>query len=196
MDIWETNKLALFVAFVIPGFVSLKAYEALFLTTPKDSSSQLVDAVAYSSLNYAILFPAIYYINKSGISSAHPLLFAAFYFFILFVAPITWVWVLKAVRNSKWLQRWLPHPTERPWDYVFGSRNPYWVIVTLKDGKKLGGKFGYNSFASSGPSKEQVYFEETWELNPDGGFERPRETTAGTLIVSAEIESIEFFKWN
>lgn len=65
----------------------------------------------------------------------------------------------------------------------------------MKDGNRLGGKYGYNSFSSSGASKEQIYFEETWELNPEGGFERPRETTAGTLIVSSEIESIEFFHW-
>ena len=195
MDIWEANKLVLFVAFVIPGFVSLKAYEALFLTTPKDSSAQLIDAVAYSCLNYAILFPAIYYVEKSGISSTYPILFALFCFLVLFAAPILWVCALKTMRNFSWLQRWLPHPTERPWDYVFGKKEPYWVIVTLNDGKKFAGKYGYESFTSSGSSKQQIYFEETWELNKDCGFERPREDTAGTLIVSSEIESIELFHW-
>jgi hypothetical protein len=98
-------------------------------------------------------------------------------------------------RRSGLLQKWLPHPTEKAWDFVFGGRSPYWVVVTMKDGKRLGGKYGYNSFSSSGPSKEQLYFEETWVLNSDGGFERPKDTTAGTLIVSADIESIEFFHW-
>ena len=33
----------------------------------------------------------------------------------------------------------------------------------------------------------------TWELNADGSFDRPKDTTAGTLVVSSDIESIGFF---
>jgi Family of unknown function (DUF6338) len=195
MDIWEENKLVLFVAFVIPGFVSLKVYELLFLRTSKDTANQLIDAVAYSCLTYAILFPAIYYVNSSKIESTHPIWFGFFWFFVLFIAPVIWVCALLLIRRSSFLQRWLPHPTEHPWDYVFGNKKPYWVIITMKDGKRLGGKYGYNSFSSSGTSKEQIYFEETWELNADGGFERAKDTTGGTLVVSSDIESIEFFHW-
>lgn len=195
MDIWDTSKLVLFVAFVIPGFVSLKTYELLFLSTPKDTSSQLIDAVAYSCLNYAILFPVIYYVNAYEVGTTSPIVFALLCLIVLFVSPIVWVCSLRAVRCSNLLQRWLPHPTEKPWDYVFSKRDPYWVIVTMKDGKKLAGKYGYNSFSSSGTTKEQIYFEETWVLNADGGFDRPKETTAGTLIVSSDIDSIEFFHW-
>lgn len=195
MDIWDTSKLVLFVAFVIPGFVSLKTYELLFLSTPKDTSSQLIDAVAYSCLNYAILFPVIYYVNAYEVGTTSPIVFALLCLIVLFVSPIVWVCSLRAVRCSNLFQRWLPHPTEKPWDYVFSKRDPYWVIVTMKDGKKLGGKYGYNSFSSSGTTKEQIYFEETWVLNADGGFDRPKETTAGTLIVSSDIDSIEFFHW-
>ena len=196
MDIWDSDKLLLFVAFVIPGFVSLKAYEILFLASPKETAGQLVDAIAYSCFNYAVLFPAIYYIDQIDAKATHPILFALFCSLVLFLAPILWVIVLKVTRSSKWLQQWLPHPTERPWDYVFGAKNPYWVIVTLKDGKKIGGKYGFKSFSSCGPSREQLFIEETWVVNEDGGLERPRVSTAGTLIVGGEVESIEFFKWN
>lgn len=195
MDIWEANKLVLFVAFVIPGFVSLKTYELLFLRAPKDTASQLIDAVAYSCLNYAVLFPVVYYINLNKVESAHPIWFGLLCLIVLFIAPVLWVFVLRSIRHSSLLQRWLPHPTDRPWDYVFGNKKPYWIIITMKDGKRLGGKYGYNSFSSSGTSKEQIYLEETWVLNTDGGFERPKETTAGILVVSSEIESIELFHW-
>lgn len=195
MDIWETNKLALFVAFVIPGFVSLKSYELLFFTTAKDSANQLIDAIAYSCLNYAILFPVIYYVNLYKINTEHPIWFAFFCFLIFFCAPVIWVCILRFIRQSTFLQRWLPHPIERPWDFIFAQKIPYWIIITMKDGKRLGGKYGPNSFTSSSPSKEQIYIEETWELNEDGGFERAKNTSAGTLIVSSDIESIEFFHW-
>lgn len=55
MDIWELNKLILFIAFVVPGFVSLKVYELLLPRAPRDAPQQVVDAVAYSSINYAPL---------------------------------------------------------------------------------------------------------------------------------------------
>jgi hypothetical protein len=65
MDIFDSNKMLLFVAFFIPGFVSLKAYEVLFLSSPKETVSQLNDAITYSCLNYAILF-ASYLLCKFG----------------------------------------------------------------------------------------------------------------------------------
>jgi Family of unknown function (DUF6338) len=88
----------------------------------------------------------------------------------------------------------MPHPTEKPWDFVFIQRKPYWAIVTLKDGMKIAGRYDSASFASSAPAPEQLYLEETWVLNADGGFERPRKETAGILILSSEIVTVEFFK--
>ncbi|SOD41905.1 DUF6338 family protein [Nitrosovibrio sp. Nv4] len=195
MDIWDANKLVLFLVFVIPGFVSLKAYEILFLSPPKGTTDRIIDAIAYTCLNYAILFPLIYYINEAGIRESHPILFVMLWSCVLFVAPIIWVAILKFFRTSKCLQRWLPHPIERSWDYVFGERIPYWIIIVMKDGTKIAGKYGYKSFASSGSCKEQIYIEETWLLNADGGFERPKVDTAGTLLISHEIESVEFFHY-
>ena len=90
----------------------------------------------------------------------------------------------------------MPHPTKRPWDYVFAQRKPYWAIVTLKDGTKIAGRYDSCSFASSAPAGEQIYLEENWVINADGGFERPREDTAGILVLSSEIVSVEFFKLN
>jgi hypothetical protein len=76
---------------------------------------------------------------------------------------------------------------------VFGQRKRYWVIVTLKDGEKIAGRYDTKSFASSTPSPEQIYLEEAWNLNVDGGFERRREESAGILVISSEIRSVEFF---
>jgi hypothetical protein len=88
----------------------------------------------------------------------------------------------------------LPHPTQKPWDYVFGKRKPYWVIVTLKNGKRIGGRFDSSSFASSSPAIEQIYLEKSWILNNEGGFERQKTNTAGVLIMASDIMTIEFFK--
>ena len=57
VDIWMEDKLLLFILFVVPGFVSVKAYELLFPSEAIASKEKLVDAVAYSCVNYALLFP-------------------------------------------------------------------------------------------------------------------------------------------
>lgn len=193
MDIWDTNKSILFIAFVIPGFVSLKTYELLVPANMKDSDKRLIDAVAYSSVNYALLLLPIYAIETSDVRECYPKLYILFYMCVLLFAPIGWAFVLKGLRSTKFFQRSMPHPTAKPWDYVFAQRKPYWIIVTLKDGKQFAGRFDSKSFASSAPAVEQLYLEETWNLNIDGGFERPRNETAGILILSAEILTVEFF---
>jgi hypothetical protein len=193
MDILDINKLLLFIGFVIPGFISLKIYELLFPSVPKESAKQLIDAVAYSSINYALLLWPIYEIEIRQVRYSHPTLYIVFYVFVLFIAPIIWACLLKWLRTTQYFQRILPHPTAKPWDYVFGQRKPYWIIVTFKDGKQIAGKYDSSSFASSAPAPEQLYLEETWILNKDGGFERTKENSAGTLILAPDIEKIEFF---
>ena len=194
MDIWDADKLGLFVAFVVPGFVSLKVYQVLEPTSQKDAKEQLIDAVAYSSINYALLLWPIWYAEWSTLKSSHPKLYVAFYVFVVLVAPIVWALIWRTVRTTRALQKVLPHPTERPWDYVFRQRKPYWIVVTFKDGKRVGGRYDTNSFASSSPSTEQLYLQEAWEINSDGGLERPHNATAGLMILGAEIATVEFFR--
>jgi hypothetical protein len=194
VDIWDTDKVVLFVEFVIPGFVSLKTYQLLTPSSSKESDKLLIDAVAYSCINYAILLWPIWYVREQKISASHPYVFAAFVLFALLVAPILWVVIVRWVRGRRWLQKFIPHPAERAWDYVFGRRRRNWIVVTFKDGKRVGGRYDTDSFSTSAPCEAQIYFEEAWFLNDDGGFERPREGSDGLLVVSSEISTIEFFR--
>lgn len=193
MDIWSVDKLLLFIAFVVPGFVSLKAYEMLSLAAPKDASKQLVDAVAYSSFNYALLLWPIYEVETHGVRDTHPTWYILFYVLVLLIAPLAWACGLWKLRVTQFFQRTLPHPTGKPWDYVFKRREPYWVIVTLKDGKQIAGRYDSKSFASSAPEVEQLYLEQAWKLSAEGGFERPRDQSAGILVLSSDIASVELF---
>lgn len=193
MELLDANKLVLFVVFVVPGFVSLKTYQLLFQTAPRDASTQIVDAVAYSCLNYALLAWPILSVEESNAKNSSPQLYFAFYFFVLFVAPVALVCVLMGLRSTNFFQKTLPHPIGKPWDYVFGKRKPYWVIVTLKGQKKIAGRYDSESFTSSYPFPEQIYLQEAWEMNADGGFERPRHDSAGIMVLATEIESVELF---
>jgi hypothetical protein len=191
LNIWEENKLILFITFVVPGFIAIKAYELLSPSRYTDSSKQIVDAVSYSCIVYIILLWPIYLVEKSTIRSTQPHLYLLFYTGAMFVFPLILVIGWKYLRQLEIIQKFVPHPTQKPWDFVFGQRNTYWVIVTLKNGEKIGGMFGLNSFASSAPAKEQIYLEEHWVLNEDGGFDRRAEQSSGIIILSSEILSVE-----
>ncbi|APC14520.1 hypothetical protein BLL42_01760 [Pseudomonas frederiksbergensis] len=193
MDIWNVDKLVFFIAFVVPGFISLKTYALLQPTQIKDTSQQLVDAVAYSSINYALLMGPIYAIEHIDLRSTHPTLYVLFYVVVLLLAPIGWAWAFLWLRKTQLLQRSIAHPTGKPWDFVFSQRTPYWVIVTLNDGRLVAGLYDSKSFASSSPAPEQIYLQETWVLNDNGGFERSRTDSAGIIILAKEIATLELF---
>jgi hypothetical protein len=193
MDIWDANKLILFIAFVVPGFVGLKAYELLAPRATKDVAQQLIDAIAYSCINYALLLWPIYHVELTNLRATSQSVYVAFYVFVLLVAPVVWACLLRWARSTQFIQSTLPHPTGKPWDYVFGQRKRYWVVVTLKDGKRIGGRYDSRSFASSAPCPEQLFLEEAWNINEDGGFDRARTNSAGILILSADMMTVEFF---
>ncbi|MGY0564501.1 MAG: DUF6338 family protein [Paraglaciecola chathamensis] len=191
MNVWEIDKLVLFLAFVIPGFISIKAYQLAFPGTERATSAQLIDAIAYSSINYALLIFPIITIESGNLQESCKSLYFLFYIFVFFIAPIIWVLIWKYLRTRDFFQRNAPHPTAKPWDYVFAQRNPYWVKVTLKDGTIIAGRYADKSFASSSPAPEQIYLEETWILNDKGSFERAKNDTAGVIVLSDEISHIE-----
>ena len=191
MNIWEESKLLLFIAFVVPGFIAIKAYELLSPAKYTDSSKQIVDAVSYSCLNYVLFLWPIYLVETCKIHSTHPHLYILFYVGVLFVAPIALVFSWRRLRELKCIQKFVPHPTQKAWDFVFSKRRTYWIVITLKNGEKVAGMYGPNSFASSAPAEEQIYLEEKWLLNEKGGFDRPVKQTSG-IIISSEILSVEF----
>ncbi len=127
MDIWEADKIILFIAFVIPGFICLKTYDAISLAPTRDSSQQLIDVVAYSCINYALLAFPILSIENIGLSDSSPKLYYLFWALFLLVVPMALAFVMWKLRTSKFFQKCLPHPVGKPWDYVFSKQIPYWT---------------------------------------------------------------------
>lgn len=194
MDILEKGKLLLFVLFIMPGFISMKIYSLFHSSADRDTSKLLIDAVSYSCINYAFLIVPIYAVETNNIYSTYPFLYYLFFFFVLIVLPVVLPILLLVIRNCQYIRKYLPHPTGRPWDYFFSKNQCCWVLVTLKSGKKYGGLYGYASFASGSPEPEQIYLEQHWALNEDGDFDHKYQDTLGVVILTSEIESVEFIK--
>ena len=194
MNIWEIDKLQIFIMFVIPGFITLKTYELLYPSQIKDSSKQIIDAVTYSCINYALLYWLIVQVETSELKTVHSGLYTAFYMFVLLIFPIIIAFLWKMLRESEYFQKRIHHPTQMPWDYFFAKKECCWVKITLKNGDVIGGYYGTKSFASNAPATEQVYLEQKWVLSDKGAFEREVKNTFGVIILTSEISHIEFRK--
>jgi hypothetical protein len=194
MDVWSIDRLGLFIAFVIPGFITMKTYGLLAATGHRDTSQQLIDAVAYSCINYAILAFPILALESSSAKVNEPYWYFGSWAAFLLVVPVALACAFWKLRATNFLQKILPHPVGKPWDYFFAQRRQLWVVVTLKDGRKVGGLFGSKSFASSHPYTPELYLEDAWLVNAEDGLERIRTATAGILIAGSEISTVEFFK--
>ncbi len=186
--------LALFLIFFIPGFISLKVYDLLVPGERRDFSKSLFDAVAYSSLNFVALLWLIG-IVRSG--SLPPWLWYATMFVLLIGMPAAWPVLFLRMRRQPWIARRIASPYARVWDDFFANRTPYWVIIHLKDQRRIGGLYRGKSFASHSPAPPEIYLEEVWMLDENGGFTDSRvDSTAGVLIMGTEILALEFFRYN
>ncbi|WP_186128941.1 DUF6338 family protein [Burkholderia gladioli] len=192
MDITSPDKLFLAVLFVIPGFVAMKTYAILSSGPRLDASKAVIDALAFSCCNYALFALPIYGMHQAAWSTKHPIGYAIAWGGILLIGPVLWATSVFALRRTKWVAQWLPHPVDRAWDYVFAKREPTYLIITLTSGKRIGATYGPESFASSYPADPEIYVEETWDVDEAEGFVRRHFNTRGLLIAGSAIESIEF----
>lgn len=194
MNIWEIDKLVLFLIFLIPGFISIKVYDLMVPGEQKDFAGRLLEAIGYSAINFAILSWLIIIIHSSNFYFEHTFWYSVILVFILFIFPTMLPIVYKQLISWKPLSKYIIHPLPKPWDYVFGKGEAYWVIVHLKDGRMIGGVYDENSFASSYPVEEQIYLEEVWKLSKDGIFLEQIKRSSGIIIMRDEILSVELFK--
>jgi len=193
MDIWEINKLALFLLFFIPGFISIKVYDLFIASERRDFSKSLFEVMGYSAINFAALSWLIALIHSDNYYSAHKVIYFLFLLIIIFIAPIIWPFIFLKLSSWPPISKRIVHPIRKPWDYVFGKKQSYWVIVHLLNGKKIGGTYDKNSFTSSYPADEQIYLEQVWHLDNKGAFLKPVERSSGIIILGKEISSVELF---
>ena len=194
MEFLDESKLWLFVFLFLPGFVSVKVNGLLIASERYDFSKNLLEIVGYSLLNL-IVFSWLIMLNISK----GWLFYNSFWFylslFLVFIAgPVLWPVLFDLLLKKSILKRYLLSGTKTAWDSVFCRKDSFYVIIYLKDGRKIGGKYGMNSYASAYPMPERIFLEEVYLLNDDGGFSEAVQNTAGVLIVSDEIDLIQLFK--
>ena len=193
MDIFESNKIILFIVFFVPGFISMKVYHLLIACEKTNFSEAISEAIGFSSINFALLSWLIILVNKNNFYNTHFYIYMTSWIFILFIGPILWTIIYVYIAKSKKIRKYIMSPIKNPWDYFFEQKKSCWIIVNLKNGEKIGGVYSDNSFSSAYPHKEQIYLEELWEIDSDGNFLKQKNRTTGIIVLGDDIKSIEFY---
>lgn len=178
----------LFIALVLPGLISLRIYSLIHPSDSKPLKDNLLEAIAYSVINAALLWWAI--LMLIGTSSAW--LQYGLVVLIFFVAPAVWPFVLdQALSRLEGLGVILRRP-QTAWDDFFLRRQQCWIIVHLKDGRRIGGYYGDASYATLYPRSGHLYLEELWELDQETGkFEEKIPESGGLILRPDDYHLIE-----
>lgn len=195
MDFFDESKLLLFVVFMMPGFICMKVYSLLYPMQIRDFNQNILDSITYSCVIYGFNSVFILLVEYLKQSYSFPILYSIFYFYIIFISPVALAYIWVRFRESEWLRELnIAHPDNSPWDFVFKTRTACWVIITLNDSTKIYGKYGSGSFVSSYPHEPQIYLNECWHPNEKGGFKEKHKASAGIIILSKDIRSVELFE--
>lgn len=194
MNPFDSETLRLIIIFFVPGFISLKVYDLFVPGEKRDFSKDMFEAISYSCVNFAILFWLISTIHTVGFQADHPVSYYLAAIFVLFVAPIFWPIAFLKIISIRFIRKRIIDPFLKPWDKLFSQKKPYWVIVHLSGGRKIGGKYARRSYTSTYPAEEQIYLEEVWKIDQrTGRFISPIPQTQGLLISSKNYVFIELF---
>ena len=191
VDIFETVGMMDFVILIMPGFISIKVWNLIIPSESRALKDSFIDALAYSLLNFALLFWLMLIIRRTDWTWLRVMLYGV----LIGVGPVLWPILWKAVATSKFLRGRIINPTPRAWDYFFNLRQNCFMLIHLKDGSLVGGVYHVESFASSYPAPEDIYLQEVWRVDERGIFIEKIPQSIGMLVTRDSIEYIEMYRF-
>jgi hypothetical protein len=183
------NNLQLLLLFVAPGFISLKIWGLIHPSQKIILSESLIEAIIFSSFNYIVTI-WLYFITKNTD------LIWIYFIIALIIFPIIWPILFKRLLNTRLLKNKTISLIPKSWDYFFSKRKYCFMLIHLNSDRVIGGLYGFDSFTSSYPEKEDVYLQEVWKVDKEGKFIEKVPDTKGLLINNDVIEYIELFEIN
>lgn len=149
--------------FLLPGFIVKSVIDTLVPPPKHNDSKYFFSCLLYSIVNCAIWSWAYLLLNK--ISEEHPTIYWISLLAITVVGATLLAIFIGVVKQQGFIE-WLfakmkvnkIHPVPTAWDYYFSKQEESWIIVTLKNGKTIYGKFSDHSFASSDAEDRNVIF--------------------------------------
>lgn len=189
----DLESYTLFLVLVVPGLISMHMYRFLFAAREIDWKGGLVQALFYSSLNLVVCLPILVPIHRNEFLDKHPYWYTAGLMVVLLVIPAVWPFLFQWVLRWQWLASRIQLPYPTAWDYFFGRRDPVFVLIQLRNGSRIGGYYGPQSYATSFPTEGDIYLETVYHVDEDGNFKESVEGSSGVVIRKDQYDLIEFF---
>lgn len=192
MELVDLRTLPALVLLVVPGFIAVKIYDLLVPSERCNWTSHLMEVLSYGPINFVLWFSVLLPSGSSAPTDSW--LFRLWLVLALLVSPASMAILVYFLLCSRFLRRWIRHPTPSAWDHVFVSGFGDWVVCHLKTGTVVAGRLTEHSFASTYPRRQDLYLGEAWEIGKSGRITRPVARTAGVLVSMEDCEFLEFFK--
>ena len=188
----SAGTIELFLFLIVPGFVGLKVYDLLMPGDQRNFADSIVELVSYSMINLGIMSWLILW--ASGSWEAYPWRFYLAVVAVVFASPTALAIAWYNVHGRLARRGLVLDPMPTAWDHLFSKKRTLWVLVHLNNGKKFGGFYGKDSYATTYPTEESLYLEEVWRVDGNGRFKKRIERTSGMWVKGSECRIVEFFK--
>ena len=191
---FDWSHLGFFVLFALPGFISLQIWSLIVPSSERTFGELLPEALGFGVLNTIVAGPAVVLISPSN-----PWVL----YFTLLVAlvglPALWPFVTKAALKRLHQLGIILNPRRNGWDAAFLPNEErdderYFVIVHLHDGRRIGGYYGYDSYAGVHPASGHLYLESIWALDEQDRFMEEVERSKGMIFRPEDYHFVELFE--
>lgn len=186
---FDWSQLAFVVLFALPGFISLQIWALIVPSSERSFADVLPEAIGFGVLNAMVAGPLVV-----AIAPANPWALYALLLVTLVGFPAVWPFVVKAALQRLYRLGVILNPARNGWDAAFLSREPYFVIVHLKDGRRIAGYYGYNSYAGVYPASGHLYLESIWTLDENGNFSGRAQGSKGMIPRPDDYHLVELFR--
>lgn len=194
MEALDTNTLVLFVTFAVPGFLSMKVYGLFHAVEDVGLKDSILEAIAFGIVNFALMFWSVRFLLDPTIFVSSPWVAYGLVVLVFFISPIIWPTLLHFILEFLAQKRMILQRNKTSWDDFFVRREPAWIIVHFSDGRKIGGWYGENSYASLYPNSGHIYLEEVWRLDAEGRFLEKVQATKGIVLRPDDYSFVELFQ--
>lgn len=195
----DSTHLFLFLIFVVPGFVSMHVYGLLRSRDKISLKDNIFEAIAFSLVNITLMIWAVFPLldtSEKGLFNTSPALYYVLFLTVLLVTPSILAIILFKFLNFLADKNYILLRAQNAWDDFFLRREPCWVIVHLDDGRRIGGWYGDDSYASLYPHSGHIYLEELWMFDAQGNFSEKITGSRGIILRPEDYSMIEFFESN
>ncbi len=132
--------------FLLPGFIIKSVMDTLVPPTKHNDTKYFFSCLLYSIVDCAVWSWVYLLLNK--ISEEHPIIYWILLLIITVVGATLLAVFIGIIKQKGFIELLFSkmrinkiHPVPTAWDYYFSKQEESWIIVTLKNGKTIYGKF-------------------------------------------------------